>query len=151
MNGRLVLATAITLFVAGCSAPAVQPESAPSSPPPATEAVAAKPTKSAEPAKPAEPAKRTSIPVDPPASDPPAGATDVIKKTAWVVGTVTKDSSGPCYNLETDEGTQYALHSTAGTKLVKGTRMRIKTAPTKLRIDCGPGRLLEMVSAEPLR
>ncbi|GIF19863.1 PBP1b-binding outer membrane lipoprotein LpoB [Actinoplanes tereljensis] len=150
MNGKLVLVTALTILVAGCSAPAVHPESAPS---PAASLPSASPsetkeTKSAKPTKSAEP---TAIPIDPGPSDPPAGASDVIKKTDWVVGTVVRDSSGPCYTLETDEGTQYALHSVAGTKLVKGVRMRIKTAPTKLRIDCGPGRLMEMVAAEPLR
>ena len=91
------------------------------------------------------------IPVDRRPSGPPKDPTDQIKKTDWVVGTVTAGGSGPCYGLETDDGTRYALHATDGTKLIKGTRMRVRTQATKLRIYCGPGRLVEMTASEPVR
>jgi hypothetical protein len=51
----------------------------------------------------------------------------------------------------TDDGTRYALHATDGTKLVKGVRMRIRTERAKVRADCAPGKLVEMIAAEPLR
>jgi hypothetical protein len=82
---------------------------------------------------------------------PPRDPTDRIKDTAWVVGTVTAGGSGPCYSLMADDGTRYALHSTDGTSLVKGVRMRIRTERAKVRADCGAGKLVEMVAAEPLR
>ena len=82
---------------------------------------------------------------------PPRGPTDSIKKTNLVVGTVTRGGSGPCYGLTTDDGTAYALHADGGRQLVKGTRVRVQTKPSKLRIDCGPGKLVEIVTAEPLR
>lgn len=85
------------------------------------------------------------------ASHPPRGFTDNDKPTGWIVGTVTTGGTGPCYGLVTDDGTQYALHSIVGTRLDKGARVRIQGTPAKIRIDCGPGRLLEMTSAEPLR
>jgi hypothetical protein len=84
-------------------------------------------------------------------SGPPLDPSDQIKKTSWVVGTVTTGGSGPCYALVTDDGTKYALHAADGTKLVKGARMRIKTQTARVRIYCGPGTLVEMVAAEPVR
>jgi hypothetical protein len=53
--------------------------------------------------------------------------------------------------LVTDDGTQYALHATDGTKLVRGVRMRVNTRPSHLKINCGPGRLVEMIAAVPVR
>jgi hypothetical protein len=87
----------------------------------------------------------------PVASHPPRGFTDNDKSTGWIVGTVTAGGAGPCYGLTTDEGTQYALHSTVGTRLDKGARVQVQGTPAKIRINCGPGRLLEMTAAEPLR
>ena len=84
-------------------------------------------------------------------STPPDNPTDRIKPTTWIVGTVTAGGTGPCYGLVTDEGKQYALHSTAGLALTKGSRVRIKTQPARVRIYCGPGTLLELTAAEPLR
>lgn len=156
MNGRLVVATMATIALGGCSAQSVPPEeralsaspspSMPSALPTSTKATEATDTRT-------ESTKATptgSVPAGR-TSGPPKEPTDNTKSTAWVVGTVTSDSSGPCYALLTDEGTQYALHATDGTELVSGSRMRVKTAPTSLRIDCGPGRLVEMVDSEALR
>jgi hypothetical protein len=86
-----------------------------------------------------------------PPSGPPSEPTDNDKPAGWIVGTVTTGGTGPCYGLVTDDGIQYALHSVAGTRLDKGTRVRIQGTPAKIRIDCGPGRFLEMTVAEPLR
>ena len=151
MNGKLVVLAA-TVALAGCGAPAVQPESLGSSAAPAPSSAAPAAPSSSSPSASASPSRpATSASVDRRPSGPPKGPTDQIKTTAWVVGTVTADSSGPCYTLTTDEGTQYALHSTAGTKFAKGTRVRVKTAPAKVRIYCGPGQFVEMVSSELLR
>jgi len=68
-----------------------------------------------------------------------------------VVGTVTAGGSGPCYGLVTDNGKQYALHSTAGTTLKKGTRLRVRTKPADARVSCGAGKQVEMLAVEPLR
>jgi hypothetical protein len=83
-------------------------------------------------------------------SRPPKDPTDQTKNTKWVVGTVTTGGSGPCYSLLTDDGTAYALHSADGAKLVKGVRMRVKTETARVRIHCGPGKLVEMTAAEPV-
>lgn len=131
MRGKVLVVAVVAALVGGCGAQDVPQGSSPS------------------PAAPS--AAVGSIPVAPLTTAPPNGPTDQIKKTAWVVGTVTRDSSGPCYGLETDEGTQYALYAADATKLVKGQRMRIKTAPKRNKMYCGPGTPAEMISAEPLR
>jgi hypothetical protein len=77
--------------------------------------------------------------------------TDQIRPPGYVVGTVTAGGSGPCYELSTDDGTRYALHASGGTTLVKGARMRVTIKPAVARIWCGPGKLVEMTAAEPLR
>ena len=84
-------------------------------------------------------------------SGPPDMPTDRLKPPSYVVGTVTAGGSGPCYQLTTDDGTRYALHSTDGTTLVKGVRMRVSIKPAVAKIWCGPGKLVEMTAAEPLR
>ena len=55
------------------------------------------------------------------------------------------------YELSTDDGTRYALHASQGPTLVKGARMKIRIQPAVARIWCGPGKLVEMTAAEPLR
>lgn len=84
-------------------------------------------------------------------SRPPKTPSDQIKSPGYVVGTVTAGGSGPCYELSTDDGTRYALHASDGTTLVKGTRMKVTIKPAVARIWCGPGKLVEMTAAEPLR
>ena len=127
MTKRAICLVAVaSLGLAACDSPAASPDAVPSA--------------SVESRRPAS---------DP--RDPPRDPSDRIKDTSWVVGTVTDGGSGPCYGLTTDDGTRYALHSTDGTTLVKGQRMRIRTERAKVRIDCGAGKLVEMVAAEPLR
>lgn len=82
---------------------------------------------------------------------PPSDPTDRIKKTDVVVGTVTRGGTGPCYGLTTDDGRQYALYEAAGRELVKGTRMTVTTTPSRLRINCGEGTLVEITAIAPLR
>jgi len=123
------LAAMLAVLVSGCGGPQ------PSSP---AEATSLAPT-------------LESIPTARPPTGPPSEPTDNDKPAGWIVGTVTAGGTGPCYGLVTDDGTQYALHSTAGTRLDKGARVRIQGTPAKIRINCGPGRLLEMTTAEPLR
>jgi hypothetical protein len=82
---------------------------------------------------------------------PPSEPTDQLQINDWMVGTVLVGGSGPCYSLITDDGTRYALHAADGTQLIKGSRVRVRTAPAKVRISCGPGELVEMTAAEPLR
>jgi hypothetical protein len=99
----------------------------------------------ASPASPA-PVAPSSEPVR-----PPQGANDKPADPVWVVGTVTTGGTGPCYSLTTDDGTQYALYSPQGTSLVQGTKMRVRTERANVRIGCGPGKLVEMTAAEPVR
>lgn len=153
MTRKLALGAATLALTAGCGAPSVGPAvlpspssaSAPTSPPSSASPPSASPPSSASPSA------TNPSPIDRRPSGPPNGPTDQLKNTNWVVGTVTAGGSGPCYGLETDEGTQYALHATDGTTLVKGARMRIKTETAHVRIYCGPGRLVEMVAAEAVR
>ena len=105
-----------------------------------------RPTSSAPAASPTLESVPTSRP-----SGPPREPTDNDKPAGWIVGTVTAGGTGPCYGLVTDDGIKYALHSTAGTRLDKGARVRVQGTPAKIRIDCGPGQLLEMTAAEPVR
>jgi hypothetical protein len=86
-----------------------------------------------------------------PTGHPPRGFTDNEKPSDWIVGTVTAGGTGPCYGLVTDEGVPYALHSTTGIRLDKGTRIQVQGTPAKIRINCGPGQLLEITVAEPIR
>ena len=102
-------------------------------------------------------ASPAASPADSPALDlprssgPPKTPSDQIKSPDYVVGTVTAGGSGPCYSLSTDDGTLFALHASSGTTLVKGSRMKVTIRPTLAKIWCGPGKLVEMTAAEPLR
>jgi hypothetical protein len=140
---------------AGCASPAASPAASPTSPavsaPSSVSPSATSSTSSTGSTRPANPTSAISdLPTIRP-SGPPDEPTDQINTKGWVVGTVTTGGSGPCYSLVTDDGTQYALHATDGTKLVRGTRVRVKTRSSRLKIDCGPGRLVEMVAAVPVR
>jgi hypothetical protein len=73
-----------------------------------------------------------------PPSRPPTTPTDVVPP-GWIVGTVTKGGTGPCYGMETDEGKLYALYGGAGVALERGSKVRVRVEPVKLKIYCGPG------------
>ena len=136
-----------TLTLAGCAQVEAQGAPGPSFRPSTPES----PPASSTPALPTLPIKSPPATTDRRPSNPPKGPTDTIKKTTWVVGTVTTGGNGPCYGLTTDDGVAYALHSTGGTTLTKGARMKVNTAVSRLKINCGPGKLVEMVAAQPLR
>lgn len=97
------------------------------------------------------PLSRTSPPVLPRPSTPPKTPSDLIVSNGWVVGTVVQGGAGPCYRLQTDDGTEYAMHSTAGMTLTRGDRIRVKVTPAIARIHCGPGRPVSLDAVEPLR
>jgi hypothetical protein len=90
---------------------------------------------------PSDPSPSSAVP--PPTAKPPTGPpktpTDRIKP-GWVVGTIAADSGGPCYRLITDEGVEYALHSSAGFVARKGQRLRVQVGPMLVKMYCGPGR-----------
>lgn len=98
------------------------------------------------------PSGRANNPVDPgiPTLRPPnpkqSLPTDYIPGD-MLNGRVTKGGSGPCYGLVTDDGVQYALHSTADITLEEGTYVRVKVAPLRLKIYCGPGTHLALLKA----
>ncbi|HEY0697256.1 MAG TPA: hypothetical protein VGD43_05545 [Micromonospora sp.] len=92
---------------------------------------------------------RSRPPVLPPPSGPPKTPSDLVTSD-WIVGTVTTDGSGPCHGLVTDDGREYAMHSTAGITLRRNTRIRVQVTPSRLRIDCGPGQQVTLVRAEVL-
>jgi hypothetical protein len=155
--GCTALAAALIVLAAGCARPASsEPPVAASSEPSVAASSEPSVAASSEPpvAASSEPSvAASSAPIVPPnlTKSPPDNPTDLQKPYPWIVGTVTAGGTGPCYGLETDEGQQYALHSTAGTRLDKGARIRIKATPARVRINCGPGKLLEMTAAEPVR
>jgi hypothetical protein len=142
-----VLVTTATV-VTGCGAGPVRTE-APAGPYPSQ--VSQTPTNLVPPADSPSPTNPAALPTVTRATAPPDGPTDAIKKTDIVVGTVTRGGSGPCYGVQTDDGTQYALYSAKGESLVRGTRVKVRTKPTRLRIDCGGGTFLEMTALELMR
>ncbi|MFI7539680.1 hypothetical protein [Actinoplanes sp. NPDC049599] len=82
---------------------------------------------------------------------PPSEPTDDTKATTVIVGTVSRGGSGPCYSLVTDDGVQYALYEAKGRALSTGIRITVDAVPSRLRIDCGPGTLVEVKTLTPLR
>ncbi len=86
------------------------------------------------------PTPGSATPTPPPTSTtgPPNKPTDTVAP-GWVVGTIMAASSGPCYGLVTDDGKEYALHSTAGFAVNKGQRFRVRVDRLAIKIYCGPG------------
>ena len=112
------------------------------------------------PAAPTSPTGPTESPATPPLSStelptmsrpakPPKTPTDLVPHDI-VAGRVIRGGSGPCYQLLTDDDTQYALHSTAGITLTEGTYVRIRFAPLKIKVYCGPGRHVALLEATVL-
>lgn len=64
-----------------------------------------------------------------------------------VVGSVTADSGGPCYLVETDDGKQYALIGNGGT-VHRGQRVRAQIEQRPTAVDCGPGIQLAFTKLE---
>jgi hypothetical protein len=85
-----------------------------------------------------------------PPNGPPNGPTDLVKKAGWIAGAVTLGGSGPCFGMVTDEGIEYAMHSTEPRTLTKGSRILVRVVPSRLRIDCGPGMQVQLQALEPI-
>jgi len=144
LRGLVVLVTAASV-VAGCGA-GPEPSAPAGSPYPSV--LSTRPTRptpspfSRPPPSPTTP----HLPTLTEPTGPPRDPTDQIKKTNIIVGTVTRGGSGPCYGLQTDDGVEYALYSSRGETLTRGTRVTVRTRSTSRRIDCGPGRLVEIAA-----
>jgi hypothetical protein len=141
--------------IAGCaagpstSASPVRSYSSNATPTP-TQAAPSTPAGSSPAAQP--PVDQTTRPPQPAITEktgPPRDPTDSIKKTNLVVGVVTRGGSGPCFGLRTDDGTDYALYSVNPLTLTHGTYVKVRTRTAKVRIDCGPGKFLEITALEP--
>jgi hypothetical protein len=86
-----------------------------------------------------------STPVGIPAPAPSGLTTTIASdEPGVVVGTVTADSGGPCYLVETDDGKQYALIGSGGT-VHRGQRVRAQTEQRPSAVDCAPGIQLGLV------
>jgi len=96
-----------------------------------------------DPPAPMSPAMPTKTP------KPPKTPSDLVPHDV-IAGRVTAGGSGPCYRLVTDEGTEYALHSTAGIDLREGAYVRVKFTPLTADPHCGPGRPVALVTATVL-
>lgn len=85
-----------------------------------------------------------------PSPSPPSATTPIASDQlppGVVVATVTADSSGPCYLVETDDGQRYALIGSGGT-VHRGQRIRAQTEARPSAVDCGPGIPLSLVKLE---
>jgi hypothetical protein len=89
----------------------------------------------------------TDLPTMRPPKGPPKTPTDNLPRDR-IAGRITKGGSGPCYGLVTDDGQEYALHSTAGLELEEGTYVRARIATLRLKIYCGPGQHVALLEAE---
>jgi hypothetical protein len=136
---------AVTL-VAGCAAPGggQMPQDEPSASPSA----AATPGGSATPGVSASGRPPLSD-VPPPTLGPPnptqSRPSDYIAGDT-IAGRVTKGGTGPCYEVTNEDDKVYVLHSTAGLALVEGTYVTAKVAPLRVKVDCGPGKALSLLS-----
>jgi hypothetical protein len=100
---------------------------------------------STEPPTPA-PTDLPPLPTAGPPTAPPKSPSDPRPPRDVLVGRVTRGGSGPCFGMETDEGKQYALYTTATVTLETGDTIRVTYAPLLLKIDCGPGEPVSAVS-----
>ena len=154
LRGLFTLVTAATV-VTGCgagpgrtAAPAAPYSSNVSRTPtdPAPSPGSRTPTDPVPPPDRPSPTNPAGLPTATRATAPPDNPTDAIRKTDLVVGIVTRGGSGPCYGLQTDDGTQYALYSRSALDLTRGAYAKVHTKPATVRIYCGPGRFLEITA-----
>ena len=124
---RILALTATLTMISGCAATDSEPGAAPPA------------------------GMETALPTLSQPAAPPSDPTDDIKPTEIVVGTVNRGGKGPCYGLVTDDGVQYALYEAKGRALTAGTRVTVDASPSRLRIDCGAGTLVEVKTLTPLR
>ena len=140
---RIGLAMAAGAILAGCA------QAAPSTSTSASPLPSAPAPTSAE-ATPAE-SRPSGLPTITKTEKPPKEPTDDLPSTGWVGGMVTRGGTGPCYGLIADDGMEYALYNTTGLELTKGARVKVHLETTLLRIYCGPGELMAMTDAEPIK
>jgi hypothetical protein len=89
------------------------------------------------------PLSSTELPTLKPAK-PPKTPTDRVP-TDLIVGRVTRGGSGPCYGVIDEDGTHFAVYSTAGMSLGVGATVRIRFEQPKRTIDCGAGRPIQAI------
>jgi hypothetical protein len=148
----VLVATGVASAACGAGDDATLPTSAPdgtsasaSAVPPAEGSSAAAPTEAGS----VPPDLSSTVPPElTPPSGPPQGPTDLVKKAGWIAGAVTRGGSGPCFGMVTDEGVEYAMHSTEPRTLTKGSRILVRVVPSRLRIDCGPGKQVQVQALE---
>ncbi len=88
---------------------------------------------------------------DPPTSRPPPSPPPTpsgVVPPEWIVGTVTKGGTGPCYGMRPDEGKLYALYGGGGVALEVCSKVRMRVEPLKLKIYCGPGQHVAILEIE---
>lgn len=94
------------------------------------------------------------LPGSAPAATPQAGAPESGSSApvpaGWIAGSVTKGGAGPCFGLKSDDGVQYAMHSTEARTLKPGDRVRVQVTPSRLRISCGDGTQVQLQALEAL-
>lgn len=93
---------------------------------------------------------QTVPPTLPRPGTPPKTPSDLITGD-WLVGTVTRGGTGPCYGLITDDGVEHSLYSDDPVELTRHSRIRVRVAPLHVRIHCGPGQPWRLVRAELIR
>jgi hypothetical protein len=94
-----------------------------------------------------------SVPALPPGAVPsgaPKTPSDLGSPAGWIEGTVVRGGTGPCYGVLDLDGVEYAMYADADAGLTKGTRIRAKVSPTRLRIDCGSGKQVQASTVERL-
>jgi hypothetical protein len=158
MRTRFLLALGVLIAVAGCGAQE-QPSVGAGRPYPSN-SLSVSPTSPAPSPTPSTPlplSERPSPPARSPLptltrnSSPPDNPTDQIKKTTLVVGLVTHGGTGPCFGVQTDDGTEYALYSALELTLKRGQHVQLWTRPSSLRIDCGSGQFREITGVKATR
>ena len=156
---RIGLAMAAGMIVAGCANEVESPTASSSAVPIPSAVSSSAPagTITASAAPPSSAAPATTSPGQDPlptatlTEKPPKEPTDQQPNTGWVGGMITRGGKGPCYGLVADDGQRYALYSAAGLELAQGARVRVNLETTMLRIYCGPGTLMAMTQAEPIK
>lgn len=154
---RIGLVMAAGAVIAGCAngveSPAASSASTAPSVSAATPSSAPAPTTTTPSATPpaSSPAGEKPLPTITLTEKPPKEPTDQQPNTGWVAGMVTRGGKGPCYGIIADDGQRYALYSTTGVELAQGTRVKVNLETTLLRIYCGPGTLMAMTEAEPIK
>ncbi|WBB65408.1 hypothetical protein [Micromonospora sp. WMMD812] len=161
-RGAPVLVPVLVLALSACAGPgpgdAGPPASPASSAPDGASAtptpeVATEPTPGAttppapratgSPARP--PMSATELPTLRPPVVKPSPPTD-LRPAGLVSGHITRGGRGPCYGLVAEDGTEYALHGPDAGELRAGTFVTLRLTPTRVRIDCGPGIPMTIVS-----